>query len=107
MTIECPAVLVIEDEPQIRKVLRITLEANHYRCFESISGREGLSAARNQRPDLIIVDLGLPDMDGVEIIRDIREWSTIPVIVLSARALEAEKVKALDAGADDYVTKPF
>lgn len=107
MTKERPAVIVIEDEPQIRRVLRLTLEANGFRCFEAESARRGLLDATAIRPDLLLVDLGLPDRDGIEVIRNVREWSAVPIIVLSARSQEAAKIAALDAGADDYVTKPF
>jgi two-component system KDP operon response regulator KdpE len=100
-------VLVIEDEPQIRRFLRTTLEAQDFEIIESDTGARGITDAANRRPDCIILDLGLPDMDGVEVIRRVREWSTLPIIVLSARAQEAAKIAALDAGADDYVVKPF
>jgi two-component system KDP operon response regulator KdpE len=102
-----PIVLVIEDEPPIRRFLRTSLDAEGFEVIEAESGARGLAAAANARPECVILDLGLPDMDGVEIIRRLREWSAVPVIVLSARTLELEKVAALDAGADDYVTKPF
>lgn len=107
MTETAAVVLVIEDEPQIRRFLRATLEANGYRVLEAETGRTGVSEAANHKPDLLIVDLGLPDIDGLEVVRKVRAWSALPIIVLSARSLEAEKVAALDAGADDYVTKPF
>ena len=101
------SILIIEDEPQIKKFLRISLEAQQYSVLESRLGSEGLSIAAQQQIDLVILDLGLPDMDGIEVIKAIREWSQIPIIVLSVRAMESEKVRALDAGANDYVTKPF
>jgi len=107
MTAELPLVLVVEDEPKMRRLLRVTLESNGMRYAEAVTAREALSKAQNQRPDVVIVDLGLPDRDGTDVIRDIRRGSITPVIVLSARAQESEKVAALDAGADDYVTKPF
>lgn len=102
-----PAVLVIEDEPQIRRFLRASLEAQEFEVVEAESGARGLAAAANRKLDCVILDLGLPDMDGVEVIRRLREWSAVPVIVLSARAQESDKIAALDAGADDYVGKPF
>jgi two-component system KDP operon response regulator KdpE len=107
MSAERPVVIVIEDEPQIRQVLRVTLEANGFRCIEAESARRGLLDASTNRPDLMLIDLGLPDRDGIEVIRAVREWSAVPIIVLSARSYEATKIDALDAGADDYVTKPF
>jgi two-component system, OmpR family, KDP operon response regulator KdpE len=107
MTAERPTVIVIEDEPQLRRILRTTLETNGFRCIESESARRGLLDARTLRPDLILVDLGLPDRDGLQVIRAVREWSTVPMIVLTARSEEPMKIAALDAGADDYVTKPF
>ncbi len=100
-------VLVIEDEPQIRRLLRTSLAGQGYRVLEAPNGREGVAMASSHRPDLIILDLGLPDMDGMEIIREVRAWGTLPIIVLTARGKERDKVTALDAGADDYVTKPF
>src|SRR4249920_4006006 len=99
--------LVIDDEPQIRKLLRIILEQEHYRALESDDGRHGLSEIALRRPDVILLDLGLPDMDGLEVLKRLREWSEAPVLVLSVRDDEAGKVAALDAGAEDYVTKPF
>ncbi len=100
-------ILVVEDEPEIRRFLRAALTAEDYRVVESASGRRGAIDAGTHRPDLAIVDLGLPDVDGMEVIRGIRQWSSMPVLVLSARAQERSKIEALDAGADDYVTKPF
>jgi len=102
-----PTVLVVEDEPEIRRFLRSALGSEGYRVVEVQSGTRGEIEAGTHKPDLVIVDLGLPDMDGVELIRRIRAWSPMPIVVLSARAQEQAKIEALDAGADDYVTKPF
>jgi two-component system KDP operon response regulator KdpE len=102
-----PVVVVIEDEPQIRRVLRPTLTGQGYRVVEAASGEEGVLQAASRQPDIVILDLGLPDMDGLEVIRRLREWTAIPIIVLSARGQESDKIAALDAGADDYVAKPF
>ena len=103
-----PVVLVIEDEPPIRRFLRPTLTSQGYRIVEAETGEDGLLQAATRQPDLVILDLGLPDLDGVQVIRRLREWTTVPIIVLSARGAEADKVAALDAGAeDDYVAKPF
>jgi two-component system KDP operon response regulator KdpE len=99
--------LVIDDEPQIRRLLRVTLEANGYRVFDAANGHDGLVQAAQRRPDVVLLDLGLPDLDGVKVLKRLREWSRIPVIVLSVRDREDDKINALDAGADDYVTKPF
>jgi two-component system KDP operon response regulator KdpE len=107
MTSSAPLVLIVEDEPKIRRLLRLTLESNGMRCDEAATAREAMSRAQTQRPDLIIADLGLPDGDGLDVIRQTRRSSAVPILVLSARSQEAEKVAALDAGADDYVTKPF
>jgi two-component system, OmpR family, KDP operon response regulator KdpE len=100
-------ILVVEDEPDIRRFLRSSLGAEGYRVVESPNGRRGKLDAGMHKPDLAIVDLGLPDFDGIEVIRRIREWSSMPIVVLSARIQERSKIEALDAGADDYVTKPF
>ena len=100
-------ILVIDDEPQIRRLLTITLEANGHRALTAANGQEGLVLAAQHRPALIILDLGLPDLSGQEVLRRLREWSSAPVIILSVQDDEAGKVAALDAGADDYVTKPF
>jgi two-component system KDP operon response regulator KdpE len=100
-------VLVIDDEPQIRRLLTITLEANAYRVLGAATGEEGLVLAAQHRPAVVILDLGLPDLSGQEVLRRLREWSNAPVVVLSVQDDEAGKVAALDAGADDYVTKPF
>jgi two-component system, OmpR family, KDP operon response regulator KdpE len=102
-----PVVVLIEDELQIRRFLRATLSGQGYRLFEATTGADGLIEVASRQPDVVIVDLGLPDMDGLEVIRRLREWTTVPVIVLSARGQERDKVTALDAGADDYVSKPF
>lgn len=100
-------VLVIDDEAQIRKFLRISLSAHGHKVLEASNGAEGLSQAALSRPDLVVLDLGLPDMDGKDVLVQLREWSQVPVLVLSVRASEGEKVLALDGGANDYVTKPF
>jgi two-component system, OmpR family, KDP operon response regulator KdpE len=100
-------VLVIDDEPQIRRFLRTSLSAHGYHVIEAACGKEAIVKMTTERPDIVILDLGLPDMDGLDIIRRVREWSTIPVIVLSVRGREDEKIAVLDGGADDYVTKPF
>ena len=102
-----PTILVVEDEPEIRQFLRTSLKAEGYRVVESPNGRRGSLDAGMHKPDLAIVDLGLPDFDGIEVIRRIREWSPMPIIVLSARIQERSKIDALDTGADDYITKPF
>ncbi len=102
-----PSVLVIDDEAQIRKFLRISLSAQGYRVLEAGNGRDGLAQAALGKPDLVVLDLGLPDMDGQAVLRELRAWSQVPVMVLSVRASESEKVLALDGGANDYVTKPF
>src|SRR6185369_3474760 len=102
-----PIALVIDDEPQIRRLLRVTLEANGYRVFDAATGQDGVVQAAQRRPDAILLDLGLPDLEGVEVLKRLREWSHVPVIILSVRDREDDKVAALDAGADDYVTKPF
>jgi len=99
--------LIIDDEPQIRRLLRITLEANGYRVFDAATGHDGLVQAAQRRPDVILLDLGLPDLEGGEVLKRLREWTHAPVIILSVRDREDDKVAALDAGADDYVTKPF
>ena len=101
------SVLVIEDDAQIRRFLRATLASHGYKLTEARTGNEGISLAASQRPDLIILDLGLPDLDGLTVTRRIRQWSRTPILVLSARGQESDKIGALDAGADDYVTKPF
>ena len=100
-------ILIIDDEPQILRALKTILGANHYRISTAISGEEGIALAVSQPPDIIILDLSLPDIDGIKVCEQIREWSRIPIIVLSVREKEKDKVAALDAGADDYLTKPF
>ncbi len=107
MTKLSPTVVVIEDDPQIRRFLRTGLDAHGFEIHEAETGKAGLTIAATRKPDLIILDLGLPDMDGVDVIKKLREWTTRPVLILSARNMEADKVEALDAGADDYLTKPF
>jgi two-component system, OmpR family, KDP operon response regulator KdpE len=102
-----PVALLIEDEPQIRRFLRTALEAEGWAVHETDTAKQGLIDAGTRKPDLLVVDLGLPDRDGTELIRELRTWSAVPVIVLSARTAEKEKIAALDAGADDYLTKPF
>jgi two-component system, OmpR family, KDP operon response regulator KdpE len=102
-----PVALLVEDEPQIRRFVRMALEAEGWQIFEAESMKRGLIDAGTRKPDLIVLDLGLPDGDGVDFIRDVREWSSVPIIVLSARVDEADKIVALDAGADDYLIKPF
>jgi two-component system KDP operon response regulator KdpE len=100
-------ILLIEDEPQMRRFLRITLEGYGYRFVEAATAHEGLIQAATRNPDVVLLDLGLPDLDGLEVTKRLREWTQTPVIVISAREQEQDKVKALDAGADDYLTKPF
>ena len=107
MTETSARVLVVDDEPAIRRFLRASLAAHGYAIFEAGDGQSALSAVSADRPDLVILDLGLPDLDGIEVTRLLREWTRIPIIILSVRGQEADKIAALDAGADDYVTKPF
>jgi two-component system KDP operon response regulator KdpE len=102
-----PLVLLIEDEPPMRRFLRAAFGNQPYRLIEADTARDGLAQAAGRNPDVILLDLGLPDADGLDVTRQIREWSTIPIIVISARGREQDKVAALDAGADDYLTKPF
>jgi two-component system KDP operon response regulator KdpE len=102
-----PLILVIEDEPQMRRFLRAALGAQEYRLVEAITARDGLAQAASRNPDIVLLDLGLPDRDGLEVTRELRQWSAAPIIVLSARHREPDKVEALDLGADDYLTKPF
>jgi two-component system, OmpR family, KDP operon response regulator KdpE len=104
---EGPVVLIIDDETQIRRLLRLSLEAHGYTVREAATADEGLRQAAMARPDLVILDLGLPDMDGLEALVKLREWSQVPVIVLSVRNAERDKIGLLDAGANDYLTKPF
>jgi two-component system KDP operon response regulator KdpE len=100
-------VLVVEDEPQMRKFLRASLSAEGYRIVETSLGKEALDLARTHNPDIVLLDLGLPDIDGMEVTRSLREWSDRPIVVISARGQEDDKIRALDLGADDYLTKPF
>ena len=100
-------ILLIEDEPQMRRFLRITLQSKGYRLVETETGNDGLIQAASRNPDVVLLDLGLPDMDGLEVTTRLREWTQTPIIIISAREQEQDKVKALDAGADDYLTKPF
>jgi len=100
-------ILLIEDEPEIRRFLRTILPAHGFRLYEAATGQDGLTETKARNPDLILLDLGLPDLDGGEVIRQVRQWTTTPIIVLSARDQEQTKVAALDLGADDYITKPF
>src|ERR1017187_9843916 len=99
--------LIIDDELQMRRLLRVCLEANGYRVSEAATGKDGIAEAAQHPPDVVILDLGLPDIEGVAVLKRLREWSRVPVLVLSVRDREEDKVAALDAGADDYVTKPF
>ena len=107
MTASDSRILIIDDEPQIRKFLDIALRAQQYQTLLSDCGLKGLELLMSQGADLVILDLGLPDLDGFEVLTELRQWSTVPVIVLSVRADESEKIKLLDAGANDYMTKPF
>jgi two-component system KDP operon response regulator KdpE len=107
MAASSPLVLLIEDEPHMRRFLRTTLRAHGYQVFEAASAREGLAQAAGRNPDIILLDLGLPDRDGLEVTREIRRSASMPIIVISARGQEHDKVAALDLGADDYLTKPF
>ncbi|MCG9969553.1 response regulator [Pelotomaculum terephthalicicum JT] len=100
-------ILVIDDEKQIRRLLKVTLSEHDYEVEEAVDGREGINKVLYCKPELIILDLGLPDMDGIEVIKKLREWSNTPIIIISVREQESEKIAALDSGADDYVTKPF
>lgn len=100
-------ILIIEDESQIRKLLKVSLNAHGYDLEEAVNGKDGVNRAATFKPDLLIIDLGLPDIDGKEVVKQIREWSETPIIILTARDQEQEKIEALDSGADDYITKPF
>jgi two-component system KDP operon response regulator KdpE len=100
-------ILIIEDELQIRKLLKVSLNAHGYDLEEAANGKDGVNRAATFKPDLLIIDLGLPDIDGKEVVKQIREWSETPIIILTARDQEQEKIEALDSGADDYMTKPF
>lgn len=102
-----PVVVVIEDDPQMRRFLRTSLRSHGFQVFEAESGSRGLIEAGVRKPDIVILDLGLPDMDGVQVVQALREWTRLPIIVLSARSAEEHKIEALDAGADDYLSKPF
>lgn len=107
MTESGPLVLVIEDEPQMRRFLRVSLSTHGYRINEAETAKDGLQQAATRNPDLILLDLGLPDGDGLQVTSELRTWAKMPIIVISARGQEEDKIKALDAGADDYLTKPF
>lgn len=107
MTETKESILLIEDEPQMRRFLRITLQGHGYQLIESATGQDGLIQVATRNPDVVLLDLGLPDIDGIEVTKRLREWSQVPIIVLSAREQEEDKIRALDAGADDYLTKPF
>jgi two-component system KDP operon response regulator KdpE len=100
-------VLIVDDEPAIRKFLRVTLTAQAYHTIEAVSGQEALAKAAADKPDIIVLDIGLPDINGIEVTRLLRQWTQIPIIILSVRGAESDKIAALDAGADDYLTKPF
>jgi two-component system, OmpR family, KDP operon response regulator KdpE len=100
-------VLVVDDEPQIRRLIKVSLEGHGYQVIEAADGKAGVDQVLSSKPDIFLLDLGLPDMDGKKVIQLVREWSTIPIIILSARDQETEKVEALDMGANDYITKPF
>lgn len=107
MTTTAPTILVVEDDSQIRQFLKVGLESNGFGYLEALRGKEGLAEVATRNPDLIILDLGLPDMDGMDFLKNLREWSHVPVVVLTARGKEEDKINALDRGADDYLTKPF
>jgi len=107
MTSDKGLILLIEDEPQMRRFLRITLQGYGYRFIEAPTGEQGLTEVATRNPDVVLLDLGLPDIDGLEVMTRLREWTQVPVIILSAREQEEDKIRALDAGADDYLTKPF
>jgi len=107
MTETKESILLIEDEPQMRRFLRVTLQAHGYLLIESATGQDGLIQVATRNPDVVLLDLGLPDIDGLEVTKQLRQWSQVPLIVISAREQEEDKVRALDAGADDYLTKPF
>ncbi|HNW85319.1 MAG TPA: response regulator [Candidatus Limiplasma sp.] len=102
-----PLVLIVEDEKTIRRFIRVALDTQPYTCLEAQDGMGALAMTASHKPDVVVLDLGLPDMDGLDVIRKLREWSDVPILVVSARGHEREKVEALDAGADDYLTKPF
>ncbi len=100
-------ILIVDDEPEIRRFLRASLHSHQHEVFEAVSGLDAMAAVQEQHPDLMVLDLGLPDVDGVEVTRRLREWSQLPIIILSVRDREGDKIEALNAGADDYLTKPF
>ncbi|MGE5454318.1 MAG: response regulator [Methylocystaceae bacterium] len=100
-------ILIIDDEPEIRKLLRVALQAHYYKVDDADCGQGGINAVALFKPDLVILDIGLPDLDGVQVVHRLREWTRVPIIILSVRGQEVDKIAALDAGADDYVTKPF
>ena len=102
-----PLILTVEDDATVRNLITTTLKSNDYRYITAKNGESAILSVTTQQPDIVLLDLGLPDMDGVEIIRRIRSWSQLPIIVISARSEDADKIAALDAGADDYLTKPF
>jgi two-component system KDP operon response regulator KdpE len=102
-----PLIIIVEDEKPIRHFIKVALETQNYGCIEAQSGREALSLTASHHPDIMVLDLGLPDIDGLDVIKQVRQWSGIAIVVVSARGREREKVEALDAGADDYLTKPF
>lgn len=102
-----PRILIIDDEEQVRRLLQVALNAHDYNIALAIAGQEGLGMATLFRPDLVILDMSLPDMEGIDVVKNLRQWSNVPIIILSVREGEADKIAALDAGADDYVTKPF
>ena len=102
-----PLILVVEDDPPVRNLIATTLKTNDYRYLVAANGEAAILEASSHNPDIVLLDLGLPDMDGVQVIRNIRSWSNLPIIVISARSEDADKIAALDAGADDYLTKPF
>ncbi len=107
MSTDGASIVIIDDEPPIQKLIRVTLRAHGFMVSEASTGQDGIVKVSTFRPDLVILDLGLPDLDGVDVLSRIRSWSQVPIIILTARDQEGEKIKALDAGADDYVTKPF
>jgi two-component system KDP operon response regulator KdpE len=107
MAADGPLILLVEDEPALRRYLRVTLVPQGYRLLEAVNAHEGELLAASHHPDLILLDLGLPDLDGLVLTQRLRDWCTVPIIVVSARGLETDKIQALDAGADDYLTKPF
>jgi two-component system KDP operon response regulator KdpE len=107
MTENHTTILLIEDENQMRRFLRVTLHSEKYGVIEAENGADGITQAAMRNPDVVLLDLGLPDMDGLEVINKLREWSAVPIIIISAREQEGDKIKALDSGADDYLTKPF